>query len=99
MSIISTITRIRTKVEEVVQARLPEYLLDRGVRYHARPGLRKECDCTYCLEKVAATTAIGFAKAPLWRGDPDLAYFRLVRLKNRCRARLIEKKKEIIILA
>ena len=51
----STISRIKARVEAEVAARLIPSLLDRGVEYHCRKRTRTWCDCNYCRTKRIGT--------------------------------------------
>lgn len=37
---------------------MPSLLLDKGVEWHTRKGLREDCDCNYCLKKKRGTYEI-----------------------------------------
>lgn len=46
----STIS-IRQRIEEEIRQRLPAALLEAGVEYHCRRGIREDCLCPYCYVK------------------------------------------------
>lgn len=47
-----------------LQTKLPEYLLQRGIDYHCRKGIRPGCDCSYCQEKLLATHSFKVYRYP-----------------------------------
>lgn len=42
---------IRKRIEEEIARRLPVALLQAGVDYHTRRGIRSDCECVYCTYK------------------------------------------------
>lgn len=58
----STISLIR-EIERRVAERLIPALIERGVSYHVRPGLRVACECAVCKAKRSANRLFSFDRS------------------------------------
>lgn len=47
-------------MNEVCKNLIP-VLIEQGIKFHMRKGLRRGCLCTYCQDKVLATYRVGTA--------------------------------------
>ena len=84
MSTISALERIRLRIEAEVQSRVIERILDVGVVYHSRRGIRPGCDCEWCQAKRYATFKIGNMAFRRFNSREEVDYARAVeRAKHR----------------
>lgn len=81
---LTSLDRLRIRIEVEVQRRLIERILDLGVVYHARRGLRPGCTCEFCVAKRKATNDIGNMSFQRFSSREEVDYFReMKRIKHR----------------
>lgn len=54
-------------VQDLLRQEMVPALLDAGIAWHTRKGIRKDCLCTYCIEKRIGTAYIGRTPFPTTR--------------------------------
>src|SRR5712671_2370831 len=94
----STISRIRARVEARVARRLIPRLINDGVAYHCRKRLRYWCDCNYCRAKKKGSWEIGIVGQGFQRSYPYdewEIYSRIKAIRQRKIQALHQKLKEI----
>jgi hypothetical protein len=55
----ATITTIRNRVENTLNAEFIPFLAEKAVDFHCRKGIRTWCECSFCNTKRNASAAIG----------------------------------------
>jgi hypothetical protein len=51
------LTKAKAEIAVRIREKLPAALIEHGIRLHASQGLRRDCDCDFCMIKWRATMA------------------------------------------
>lgn len=68
--------RLKLRIEAEIKKRLISRILDIGVEYHTRKGIRPGCQCHYCQLKRRATQDIGNMSHHRFNSREEVDYFR-----------------------